>query len=127
GGRIDVRQAPTLLRHDRSLNCDLFGIRALLSRLANAENGIANFEIRHRLADGADHAGKIAPQDQWKLRLRILAGTHLPIRGVHAGGMHIDYDLTRLSHRIGQISVFIELRIAKSIIAISLHRSYPIS
>src|SRR5262249_16447127 len=83
---IDVREAVRFLPNNRRLARDLLAITPFLARLANAEHRTPNLEIGAPLADGADHAAKIAAEDQWKLRLLILAGAHFPIGGIDAGG-----------------------------------------
>ena len=125
GGGVDMGQGVRLLRDDCGLDCDFLGVSTLLARLANAEHGVPNLEVGDPLADGADHAGKIAPEDQWKLRLLILAGAHLPIGGIDAGGMHIDDDLARPRDGIRQLAI---LQLARSAISLnkrSLHWSVP--
>ncbi len=67
-GRVDVRHGVGLLGDDCGLGRDFLGISAILARLANAERRVPNLEIGDPLGDGADHAGEITPEDQWKLR-----------------------------------------------------------
>src|SRR5262249_48782006 len=104
---------------------DLLGISPFLARLANAEHRIPSLEIGDSFADGADHAGKIAAEDQWKFRLLILAGAHLPIGGIDAGGMHVDDHLVRLRNATRQVAHSPLSRSATSLNESSLHRFCP--
>src|SRR5262249_4417357 len=91
-----------LLGDDRRLDRDLLGIGALLPGLANAEHGVAEAQILNARADGADHAGKIAPQDIGKFRLLVVADAHLPIGAVDAGSDDIDHHLAGSGGRVGK-------------------------
>jgi hypothetical protein len=104
-GIDDDHRRACLLGDDRRLDRDLLGIGALLAGLANAEHGVAEAKILDAFADGADHAGKIAPQDIGKLRLLVVADTHLPIGTVDAGSEYIDHHLAWSGGRIREIAV----------------------
>src|SRR5262249_18390460 len=81
---------------------------------ANAEHGVAEPKILDTRADGADHAGKIPPQDIGKFRLLVVADAHLPIGAVDAGGDDIDHHFARPGGRIGEIAVLQDLDPAMS-------------
>src|SRR5262249_28843543 len=98
-----------LLGDDRRLDRDLLGIGAFLPGLANAEDGVAEAKILNARADGADHAGKIAPQDIGKLRLLVVANAHLPIGTVDAGSDDIDHHLAWRGDRVGKVAVLQDL------------------
>ena len=80
-----------------------------MAGLANAEHGVPETKILNAFADGADHAGKIAPQDIGKLRLLVVADAHLPIGAVDAGSEYIDHHLARSGGRIREIAIFQDL------------------
>src|SRR5262245_19811760 len=111
-GSVVMGQVARLLGNDRSLHGDLLRVGALLTSFADAEDCIANREILDAFAYGADHPGKIAPWDQWKLRMLVFAEAHLPIRRVDARGENIDGNVARTSHRIGKLAVLEHVRSA---------------
>src|SRR5262249_7125452 len=104
-GGIDVRQGARLLSDDRGFDRDLLGIGALLAGLADTEHGIPDPKVLDAFADGADHPGKIAPQDIGKLRLLVVAHAHLPISAVDAASNNIDPHLAGSGGRVGEIAV----------------------
>src|SRR5262249_56452813 len=59
--------------------------------------------------DGADHAGKIAPQEIGKLRLLVVADAHLPVGAVDAGSDDIDHHLAWSGGRVGKVAVLQDL------------------
>ncbi len=122
GSRVDVRQSVGLLGDDGSRDRDLLGIGPFLARLANTEDSVANLEILDAFADGADHAGKIPPQDQWKLPLLVLARAHLPVGGVDAGGDHVHDHLARPGDGIRQIAVLHHVQPAELVDVNRFHR-----
>src|SRR5262245_51180158 len=123
--RVDMRQPLWLLGDDGGLDRDLLGIGALLARLADAEDRVSYLEIGDAFADGADHAGKIPPQSERKLRLLVLADAHLPVAAIDAGGDHIDDHLARPGNRIRQVAVFQDLGPAVLLNESCLHRVSP--
>src|SRR5262245_2364777 len=125
GGGVDMRQPLRLLGDDGGLDRDLLGIGALLARLADAEDRVSHLEISDAFADGADHAGKIPPQSERKLRLLVLADAHLPVRAVDAGGDHIDDHLARPGNGIRQVAILQDLRPAILLNESCFHRAPP--
>src|SRR5262249_39928809 len=64
-------------------------------------------------ADSPNHAGKIPSQDVGKPRLPVrLAGAHLPVGAVDAGGDGVDHHLVWSGRRIGQFAILQDLRSA---------------
>src|SRR5262249_37615473 len=86
---------------------------------------VSYLEIGDAFADGADHAGKIPPQSERKLRLLVLADAHLPVGAVDAGGDHIDHHLARPGNGIRQVPVFQDLRPAVLLNESCLPRAPP--
>jgi hypothetical protein len=115
-------QGVGLLGNDGGLDGDLLSVSSLLPRFAYAKHSISHLEIRHAFADGADQAGKIATQGEWKLRLLVLADAHLPVGTVDAGGDHVDDHLAWCGDRIRQVAVLQDLGPAKLLDENCLHR-----
>ena len=110
-GRLRMRHALGLLRHDGGLDGDLLGVGAVAAELEHAEHRVADAQIADAVAERADHSGEIPPQDIGKLRLPMrLAGAHLPVGAVDAGRQHVDHHLARLGRGIGQVAVAQDLR-----------------
>src|SRR6516225_4950190 len=80
-----------------------------LPGLANAEHGVADPQVLDTFADGADHAGKIAPQDIGKFRLLVVADADLPIGAVDAGSDDIDHHLAWRGGRVEKVTVLQDL------------------
>ena len=93
-----------------------------MAGIANAKNRIAHRKVGDAFADGADHAGEIPTQDEWKLRLFMLADAHLPIGAVHAGRHHIDHHFARPGDRIRPIAVLQDIGAAILLNENRLHR-----
>jgi hypothetical protein len=77
-------------------------------------------------AHGADHAGKIPPQHVGKLRRPVgLAGTHLPVGAVDAGGKHVDDDLAGLGDRVRHVAIGEDFGPAMLVDVNGFHRVFP--
>jgi hypothetical protein len=123
---IDMRHAGGLLGGDGRLDCDLFGVGALLADVANAEHLVADTQIRNACAYGGNHAGKIPPENVGEMRqLTGLALAHLPVRAVDAGGNDIDHDLAGRGDRIRHLTEFEDFRSAVAFDVRSLHGHSP--
>jgi hypothetical protein len=124
-GRINVGDAVRLFRDYGSLDCDLFGVRALLAGFGDAEHRIAGAKVRAPRTDGADDAREVAAEHVRELRLPIrFACPHLPVGAVDAGGMDVDDDLPGAGHRIGQVAVF---QLLRPPVALDVDRFHPLS
>ncbi len=93
-----------------------------MAGIANAKDCIAHRKVGDAFADGADHAGEVPTQDEWKLRLLMLADAHLPIGAVDAGGHHIDHHFARPGDRIRPFAVLQDFRTAILLNENRLHR-----
>src|SRR6185369_11441839 len=65
---------------------------------------VADLQVGDIGAKRAHRAGEVTAQDQREVRLLVLAGAHLPVSGVDAGGGDVDHDLTRPRRWIGQVA-----------------------
>ena len=119
--RVDMRHPGRLLGHDGRADGDLLAVGAVAAGLQHAEHLVADLEVLHTGADGADHAGEITPQDHREGRLLVVAGRHLGIGAVDARGHGVDHDLARAGDRIGKIAVFQDLRSAEFLDVSSFH------
>src|ERR1700751_4433073 len=105
-----MRQSARLFRDNGGTDGDFLCVSPIPARLQHAEHLVPDVQIRDAGAERADHAGKITPKDQWKVRLTVATGAHLPIGTVDACGENIDNDLIRPSGRIRKIAVLQNLR-----------------
>src|SRR6185312_8452980 len=65
---------------------------------------VADLQVGDIGAERTHRAGEVAAQDQREIRLLVIAGAHLPVGGIDAGGRDVDQDLTGPRRRIGQVA-----------------------
>src|SRR5262249_39600762 len=110
GGTFGVEQRVRFSCDDCGFDRDLLGIRALLARVADSEDRIAYLEVAHPLAQRRDNAREVPPENVWKVRGgRIATGAHLPIGGIHAGGMNIHEQFAWAGHGVWYVPVLQDL------------------
>ena len=108
-----MAELPRFPGDDRGFDRDLFGIGALGSRDRDAEHRVAHLQIVDPRSDGADHAGKIAPQDVRELQIAVAPDPHLVVGGIDACGMDIDDDIARAGDRVRRVAVAQHVRPAE--------------
>ncbi len=111
GRAFHVRKVVGLFRDDRRLDGNLFRVGRLVARFDYAEYRIADLQIVYAAAERADDARNIPPRDIGEGRGRpVFPRAHLPVRPVHAGGVHVDEHLAGFRHRVGHIAVLHDFR-----------------
>jgi hypothetical protein len=92
-----------------------------VARVTNAEHRISGAKINDAFSKGADHAGKVASENERKFGRAVMAESHLPIGGVDTRRSHIDDHFSRASDGIRQIAKLNNLGLAKSLDVRGLH------
>src|SRR4029450_5849477 len=102
-----MAKAVRLLGNDRSLDGDLFCVRAFDALIADPEHRVPDSEVGDTWTDRTDHAGEVAAQDMREAKIGASASSqpYFVIGRVDAGRVNVDYHLARPGGRVRCVSI----------------------